>query len=380
MANIVINSTAVRNNGDVALITTLASALESYGHNVTFATSHGGHMRSVQGRHNVCREVLGDKFWPFRLPVLRDLAAIFSLLSTPQLRQADVVLGAPGGYINSYYGFRWKCALYRWAKALGKRTAIYAQSVGPLIGSDAEFMCQLCNDLDLLVTRDALSQRSAIEAGFQEERLLASVDAIFLRRPSKSIQSRTSNVVAVSVREWSHDGRSFDHYLRMISTLSQILIDRGYFVEFISTCQGIEGYIDDSSVAHLVAERLNNDDRSRGKVTIVSHTLSINDLIDKISSYHLVIGTRLHMCLLALLSGVPAFNISYESKGKECYEYLGIQDLSIDYNENIGEASNRLISFLDKQFTVRNALPAMLEPHHKRACADLDRFLALVIP
>lgn len=380
MANIVINSTAVRNNGDTALITTLAIALESRGHSVTFATSHDGHMRSIQGRHNVCPDVLGNRFPLFRFPLMRDLAAIIALLFNRRMRHADVLLGAPGGYINSYYGFRWKCTLYRWGRFFGKRTAIYSQSVGPLIRRDADFMPNLSNDLDLLVTRDDLSRRSAIEAGFKEERLLSSVDAIFLRPPSRSSQSESSNVVAISVREWRYDGRNFDHYMKLIMRLSQILVDRGFFVEFISTCQGVEGYIDDSTVAQLIVDGLNEDCRFRDKVTVVSHAFGIDDLVDRIASYRAIVGTRLHMCLLALLSGVPAFNISYERKGMECFEYLGMQKFSVDYNEDIELAARCLSLFLDEEGAVRNALPETLGRLHERACTDLDRFLARVIP
>lgn len=44
------------------------------------------------------------------------------------------------------------------------------------------------------------------------------------------------------------------------------------------------------------------------------------------------LGTRLHMCILSMLSGVPAFNISYEVKGRECYKMMGLSQYSIDYN------------------------------------------------
>ncbi|MFO5361513.1 polysaccharide pyruvyl transferase family protein, partial [Salmonella enterica subsp. enterica serovar Stanley] len=58
----------------------------------------------------------------------------------------------------------------------------------------------------------------------------------------------------------------------------------------------------------------------------------LNDLQALIRQYDFIIGTRLHMCLLAWINNVPAFNISYEEKGRESYRYLGLDAYTIDFN------------------------------------------------
>jgi polysaccharide pyruvyl transferase WcaK-like protein len=79
---------------------------------------------------------------------------------------------------------------------------------------------------------------------------------------------------------------------------------------------------------------------------------------------------------LALISGVPAFNISYESKGQECYEYLGFKEFSVDYNAEHHVAESRLRKFLDSETAIRNQLPEILQKQNMRAQKDFDSFLS----
>jgi polysaccharide pyruvyl transferase WcaK-like protein len=82
------------------------------------------------------------------------------------------------------------------------------------------------------------------------------------------------------------------------------------------------------------------------------------------------------MCLLALQCGVPAFNISYESKGVECYGYLGLERHTVDYNCDADTAAERLGDFLDSEAGIRERLPELIHAQHLRASRDLDSFLA----
>lgn len=376
MADVIINTTAVRNNGDVALVVTLGEALERRGHRVRYATPHAGHMRRVQARSNVCAEVAGYHAALFRRPFFADLAAVFCLVFLAAYRQADAIIGAPGGYINSYYGFDWRRAIYRWAHRFGKKTAVYSQSVGPLDERDRRGLASFGRHVDLLVARDELSRQTALSAGFPSARLLSSVDAIFLRRPAPSPASAGSRIVALSVREWTHDGRDVESYVEMMCRLAQAVLARGFEVEFLSTCQGVPGYVNDAAVASVIAGRLRQRLGAPVPVRVNGDALRFEELADRLRTYRMVIGTRLHMCLLALLAGVPAFNISYESKGRECYAYLGLGEFSIDYNEDAEMAVAKLDRFLAEEDRTRGRLPAILAEQHERATGDLEQFLA----
>jgi polysaccharide pyruvyl transferase WcaK-like protein len=376
MTNFIINTTAARNNGDVALIAALGSALERKGHRVSYATQHAPHMRDVQRLQNTCPEVLGYRRRLFRRRGLAGIAALACLLLSRTYRAADVIIGAPGGYLNSNYGFGWRQSVYLWAHRLGKKTAIYAQSVGPLNAGDRRGLANLARGLDVLMVRDDVSKEAALAAGFPSQQIQSSVDAIFLSPPNPSRRSAHSNLVAISVREWEYEDRDVASYSEMMVRIAELILARGFEIEFLSTCQGIPGYIDDSALASVIASRVRDRIGADAAIKVTRAALGQDALTSRIGACRLVIGTRLHMCLLALLSGVPAFNISYESKGKECYRYLGLDEFSIDYNAAEELAMDAVSRFLDAEEDIRDRLPGIIARQHRRAVDDLDEFLS----
>ncbi len=376
MASFVINNTALRNNGDVALAAALTAALEQRGHRVSLATAHPEFAVNLQGISNICADVEGVRRPQFRRPIVAQLAALALLIAHPAYRRCDVIVGAPGGYLNSHYGdLGWRLAIYRWAAKLGKKTAIYAQSVDSLLPADAAVLAQASHALDLLLVRDQASAREALEIGVSPTRLLQAVDAIFLMDPRPSLDSVTSRSIVISVRDWPHGQGRRDDYLAMMARLATLSCEYGFHVRFLSTCQGIPSYIDDSKVARAVVDRMPKR-FAINEVEVIDGAFSLSALREHISTAHVVIGTRLHMCLLALLASVPAFNISYEPKGRECYRYLGIPQASIDYYADSLKAESAYRNFFDERETIRATLPEIMARHHRQAHADLDEFLA----
>lgn len=375
MSNVIINTTTFRNNGDVALITVLGKSIESYGHNVLYATPHPEIATKLQGVKNTCPEVLGYKRRIFQKETLSNVAAIWELATDSAYRNADAIIGAPGGYINSYYGYSWRRSIYKWAHRSGKKTGIYAQSIGPLNPQDKHNLAALGSFINAIMVRDSWSLRNALDAGLPREKIIESVDAIFLSSPSFTESASTSNTIGISVRAWGHDERDEDRYTHMMKNIALIALKRGYSVEFISTCQGIPNYIDDSVIAQKILSLMEADFHCAGRASVNKSAHSIDDLRKKISTYRFVVGTRLHMCLLSLMAGIPAFNISYERKGLEAYQYIGLSDYSIDYNQDANTTEHRFNAFLSNEATIKNIIKSNLPPLHSRAIQDFDIFM-----
>jgi len=371
MARILINNIALRNNGDVALARNLRLALLHRGHEVLLCgfPLHTADIPQLQ----ICRDAIGYRLRPFRCPVLVDIAALLLLLFHPDYRRADALIGAPGGYLQSLYGIRWKLRLYRWAKHLGKKTAIYSQSVGPLDQADQGHLLAAEPYLDWLVVRDDASLRTAVQAGFRRDKVLLTDDAIFLSRPRSSPASPRSRLALFSVREWRHAGRDAQRFCALIHRLMDSAIAAGFEIQFVSTCQGIPGYTDDSKVAQWIVDRFPGD---RRRLTICRERLSVEELERRIDHAGFIVGTRLHMCLLAMMAGIPAFNISYEAKGTECYRYMEISEHSVDYNAEPEHAAARFRGFLDRLDPLRRHIGAQVAVRHRLANERLDRFLA----
>lgn len=378
MASIVINNTAVRNNGDVALVAALAKALTSHGHRLAIATPDTIYARLVPALVTICPEVRGFRKQRYRKAFWSDLAAIALLMWNRTYRESDVIIGAPGGYLNSRYGpLGWRLAIYRWASHFGKRTAIYSQSIDGLLPLDAGELSRCASSLALLVARDSASFDEAQAAGVPAQKLLLTNDAVFLEVPDYSKISSTSDLVGISVRDWKHGPGSRDSYLLIIAGYAQLVLERGYRVEFFSTCQGVPGYIDDSLVAKDIVALMPTG-LAAGRVTVNHEFMTIGQLRARIAECHMIIGTRMHMCLLAILAGVPAFNISYEPKGHQCFRYLGLEKYSIDYHEDEDRADKAFQLFLAEKDEVRLKLPEVATAQHRKAWSSLNQFLNLM--
>ena len=81
------------------------------------------------------------------------------------------------------------------------------------------------------------------------------------------------------------------------------------------------------------------------------------------------------MCILSWLSDTPAFNISYEAKGLECYKYLGVPEYSIDYNNETQDALDRMEDFFRTVDERREEVIAEVQNIHQEVRLDLEKFL-----
>jgi len=81
------------------------------------------------------------------------------------------------------------------------------------------------------------------------------------------------------------------------------------------------------------------------------------------------------MCILSMLKGKPCFNISYERKGKEAYKYLGLEEYSVDYNEEVSVVEDRLISFFNNLDDIAEKMRAVMPEQNKKAENYFNKFL-----
>jgi polysaccharide pyruvyl transferase WcaK-like protein len=376
---LITNSFAV-NNGDAALVTALYHALRDKGYSVTIATYYFEFLRKQYPELPFIRE-LGDFYLLRKLPFLRPYFMRLNFLLNRKYRGHDMIVSSPGGYVNSYYDIRTSLLplilAKKSAKRTRKKTAIYSQSIGPLNTSDRAYFVEASRYIDRILVRDDFSlefmEGLDCRAGFRQTR-----DAAFLIPPKRSSAPVDSRKVAVSVREWKFDDRKMDRYIDLVKSLCTHVLKRGYSIEFLSTCQGVPGYRDDSRVAAQVREALLAADPSLAPLVSVNTSYyRVDDLTNYLNrTFAFTIGTRLHMCILSMLNGVPAFNISYEVKGVECYRYLGLEAYSVDFNESGDIAAGKLQTFVDQEGSIRRHLEDRLNELHRESREHLDLFLS----
>lgn len=235
-----------------------------------------------------------------------------------RLIESDVLL-SKGGHIfyfsqcslQALYGFLKHAFPLLLGARLGKKTVLYAQSVGPFHGRICRVIAKwFFNRLDVISVRENISLNALRSLGVIRPVYLVP-DAAFLLTGSnldkKSIFSE--RVVIVTPRQWGFENRkTFENYMGTLALIVEWLSAKGYKVLLVSHTLGPTPSEDD----RVAVKYLYNIIKSKDNVKIVNtEGLTAYDMINLYASACLLIGTRFHSVILALLSGTPVVAISY---------------------------------------------------------------------
>ena len=352
MKKILIANAVPTNNGDAALVFGLRNKLIERGYDVTISTTRIDTVKSlypdvkwVKSEYEFSKNA--NRLFKI-FPGIKSKILKLRVLKNKIYENVDVIISAPGGYINSYYGIEDKLYCMSLAKEIyNTKLVMYSQSVGPLNEIDKEILDKYMKKFDLFMARDEISHNNVK----QYKNVIRTNDAAFLLDTNIS-KEENENIVGISVREWGFDGRNKENYINLMKNIAIKCIENGNKVEFISTCQGLDNYIDDSKIANDIKSSIDN--KYKSKINVNKNYYSLDELRSYISKFKFVVGTRLHMCILSIIAGVPAFNISYEVKGKECFKILDLNEYSIDYNDEISNSLEKLQKFIDSNEELKN--------------------------
>jgi polysaccharide pyruvyl transferase WcaK-like protein len=361
------------NNGDAAISLALYNKLKSSGFDVVLSSYYFHKMKAHYPELNMVSEI-GSEFVFRKLPFLRRMFKPFLFSFKKSFKSANSVISVPGGYMNSYYDFRQILDLLIYARKKGKTIGVYANSFGPFNENDSAFLENSSSNFSALMARDQKSLEFLDSSKIESSSYFKSNDAAFLLDQKSG--KRLDKKVAISVREWKNDSRNMSLFKKLISEMCLFLLKKEYEVEFLSTCQGVNGYTDDSKMAKSIADSLPREHQE--SVSVNTNYYNLEEFREKLTSYDFVIGTRLHMCLLALKSTVPAFNISYEFKGLEAYKYLGLEQYSADYNSDIAASLAQLSEFVSKKDEIHSGLTRKMEEQKIEAEKGFDQFLKMI--
>ena len=152
------------NLGDEAILSALATGLQARGHHLTVLSNNPDRTRALHGVDAVTR--------------YQGLV--------PALVQSDAVISGGGGLLQdktSARSLRYYLGILRLAKALGKRSAIYGQSVGPLSAAGKRTVQRTLKGMPVAV-RDGASQRLLASLGVRAE--LVADAALLLPEPKST--------------------------------------------------------------------------------------------------------------------------------------------------------------------------------------------------
>lgn len=251
------------------------------------------------------------------------------------LADADLVAYTGGTSLIERYPMAPKLFELRMARLLQRRVVLLPGSLGPFERREnQDAMRAVVEDARLVLLRDQRSKEHLSSIGARLARIRMVPDVVFalaapgaVRRLAEGAVPAGAPRIAVSVRDCTaffpkdkSNGQNAyeDAVAYLVTHLSR---GRGADVTFVSTCQGIPGYaFDDSRVARSVAARLPGD----VSVHIDPDDHAAAELRDILGNMDLLVSTRLHGAILALMAGTPVLPIAYEFKTDEVMQEAGL--------------------------------------------------------
>lgn len=368
---VLITNTVVLNTGDMAILCALLQHLEELGISPSNVVIHDKHPAAAAERYPhlqfaACLSSAIERRGPLERWLRRIKAAkaealtrrwrfwmgaralkagrtglanrLLSASERSSLRdyaEADVVVSTGGTYLVENYSIQNRVLTYDVARLFGKDLVFYTQSMGPFDNpGNRKAMCRVLGNAALVLLRDERSRRHVEAIGARPSTLRVVADSVLALRSrvrTREIADAGLQRVAISVRSWKHfrqrDPRAgMQEYEEAIREGVRVLVeDYNAEVLFISTCQGVPAYaIDDAVVARRIVDRLPQNIRGRVHVDGDFHTPE--QFVDAVRECNLVISTRMHGAILALIAGVPVIPIAYEFKTKELYAQMDMAD------------------------------------------------------
>jgi polysaccharide pyruvyl transferase WcaK-like protein len=256
------------------------------------------------------------------------LMSVLAPRSFRVLRGVDTLVIAGGGYM---YSSRrtvnmslWHSLLsIRFAQVAAKRTVMMPQSVGPVSTRLDATLIEWALDRTSVVVRERRSlYASRVPLQLDSSRLVDDIAFYGAFGSQATIEERSGVRVVVMDWRWSNssDPGAFQDYIAQVALVIDGLIESGFPVVIGGHSSLPEHDQDDIEVARMVQAACASSAVEIDEDTDVRH------LEETYARCALVIGTRLHACIMAVAVGTPAISLAYQEKSAGVLENVGLAD------------------------------------------------------
>ncbi len=313
------------------------------------------------------------------------------------VRRSDLVLSCGGGYFYSYRSILpgttfWQNVVHVYlAAAMHKPLLFLPQSFGPFASA-----------LGRRGVRHLLERRSVLRVFAREEisyRLLRQMlaeavhpkislcpdMALYLTEGHMPTQRQGEALdlpqptLIMNLREWTfpetEDPASRRAkragYLEAMVTVAHRFVQRyGGGVVVVPQALGPDPSEDDRGICMEFYQRLLSSISVEGAVHYREPgTSSLTGYLELLSQATILVGARLHSCILALSVGVPAVSVGYQQKSQGTFDLLGLGR----FNANMGDVSSEwLLAAVDEIMAQRREIHEEIKQRLGQARRQID--------
>jgi colanic acid/amylovoran biosynthesis protein len=265
------------------------------------------------------------------LPLPKSLRKVAKLYA-----EADLVIAVGGGYLR---GQRDLTSIYNLmllthptfvSAALGKPTALYAQSFGPFYHKFEErLMRYVCDhNVSTIITREQISKDLLEKIGVTFP-IVKSVDVGFLFTAPKPVDLRKmlkakpkQLIVGITVRAWMQPEKQAKYEQAIASLADHLVTTYDAKVVFIPQVTAAFHNDDDREVGKRVRKLI----KHKNGVEVLTKNYDHHEIKALYSDLDYIVGTRFHSIIFSLTAYVPALAIEYEHKTSGIMKDLGLND------------------------------------------------------
>jgi polysaccharide pyruvyl transferase WcaK-like protein len=293
-------------------------------------------------------------------------------------RKSDAVFSSAGGFLHDFYDIKERLRGFEHAIALAKPTFILPQSIGPFWKPESiAYVRKVLPNLNGIFLRDSISGKHLEQCGVNGQNVHNTADLAFLllRQVPELWRAHAPGVlnkIGMCFREWPISGtQNLSPLVDKAAQLCRLILSsKNVSIKFISTCQGVAQYVDDSHLALRIVQRLPPVLRVRCEID--KRHRHPRDLIQSLGELDAFVGMRLHGCLLAMLGGTPAMGLGYETKTEQIFGSLGFGEYQARFDDEYSTWQQCWQRFCRDGNSIHGRLHAALEKQCKRAESSFD--------
>jgi polysaccharide pyruvyl transferase CsaB len=272
-----------------------------------------------------------------------------------ELKRCDLFILGGGGLLKDFGGD--SSSLKKWLKLLKLaqkykcKTALFAVGVENIRFEESRSMLiDALAEVDMITVRDKDSKNILEDIGVKNAIKVTTDPVVLLgsekRNKKKDIDhlKESRNKIAFCVRQWFDKGfyiedpKLNENLIRTLANTADLLISNyNKKIEFIP--MRTISYDDDREMAKQIISKMKYKDKAK----VYNNVPEVDEFIQMIEQYSLLIGMRLHSLILGTSIGLPVIGLNYMPKVKGYMDSIDQGKYSIDLDTITDKKMIRLI-------------------------------------